>query len=143
MVRNFAKQGHVLHEVTGTIPISRWSPRAQALGKTHSEDHLGPTLLAAITSFVRFVVLVPRTTWTRIFGSENDFHVFKLEQPLVDVFLQVGERAQNDLIDFLWQLQIHSWIVLRSGASHHNISSTLALSERCICPPSEPEVGQK
>lgn len=78
----------------------------------HLEDHLSPSLLAAIASLVRQIVRVASSAWAGILSRQNNLNFFELKQALVHLFLQLSEGTQDNLINLPWQLEIDLWIVL-------------------------------
>lgn len=68
--------------------------------------HLRPSLLAAVAPPIRASVCGQRTARARVVGREHDFDVVELQKPSVDLLLQLGERAQDDVVGLWRQLQL-------------------------------------
>lgn len=105
MVRDFGEQRHVL------------------------EDQLRPVLVTALALLVVLAVGVGRAAVARVEGGQDDLNLVELEQVLVDGLLELGERAQNDVVSLAWELELDRRVVLcaveaKKGASESALRET-------------------
>lgn len=104
--------------------------------------HLCPSLLAAVAPPVRESFFVQLTARARVVGREHDFDIVELQQPTVDLLLQLGERAQDDVVGLWRQLQLD--LLFRPAASEsqsRGLGGLITMGAASV--PAHEELGQE
>ena len=107
-----------------------------------AKTHLCPSLLAAVAPPIRESFFVQLTARARVVGREHDFDVVELQQPKVDLSLQLGERAQDDVVGLCRQLQLD--LLFRPAASESRSGGSGGLTSiGAASVPAHEELGQE